>query len=76
MNKFKEIAQSWYNVMFEDTIGKKLADERFAKCLDCEHIKRNEIGVFYYCGACGCPLVSKIRSPMGKQACPKSKWDN
>lgn len=75
MNKLQEIAIAWYNTIFKPEDGRELSDRRFQVCLGCEHIKENEIGKFFYCGACGCPLVSKIRSPKAKEACPKGKWE-
>jgi hypothetical protein len=75
MNKFQEIAIAWYNTLFKPEEGRELADYRFSVCLGCEHMKQSEVGNFYYCGACGCALAAKVRSPKGKDACPKQKWE-
>jgi uncharacterized paraquat-inducible protein A len=44
--------------------------ERYKICNACEHIKISIIGA--KCGACGCPLKSKLALKIS--TCPKDKW--
>ena len=67
MNKFLEIAQSWITAINPSEEKQLIADQRIAVCNTCE------VGDFFYCGSCGCPLKGKIYSPVEK-SCPESKW--
>jgi hypothetical protein len=73
MNKFLEIAQSWITAVNPSEEKQLIADQRIAVCNTCEIRKYNEVGDFFYCGDCGCPLKGKIYSPVEK-SCPKNKW--
>jgi ribosomal protein L37E len=74
MNKFLEIAQSWITSFNPSEEKQAIANQRIAVCNDCPFRAYNNIGNFYYCSACGCPLESKIYSPV-KKSCPKGNWE-
>lgn len=73
MNKFVEIAKSWIIGFRPTEEQQQKADQRIAICNDCPFIKHNDIGDFYYCGKCGCPLKGKVYSPVEK-SCPMGYW--
>ena len=73
MNKFLEIAQSWITALNPSEEKQKIADQRIAVCNTCDFKKHNDIGDFYYCGSCGCPLKGKVYSPVEK-SCPEKLW--
>jgi len=74
MNKFLEIAKSWYTSFNPNEQQQKIAEERIATCNKCDSRKYNELANFYYCGECGCPLKSKTYSPV-ENSCPLNKWE-
>lgn len=74
MNKFLEISQSWITAMNPSEEKQKIADQRIAVCNDCPFRVYNDIGNFYYCGKCTCPLKGKVYSPIEK-SCPEGKWE-
>lgn len=45
----------------------KVAKERIAICLDCEHITEDN-----RCSVCGCHLEAKVKVQIS--SCPKGKW--
>ena len=73
MNKFLEIAKSWIIGFNPTEEQQQRADQRIAVCNDCPYRKYNDVGDFYYCGQCGCPLKGKVYSPVEK-SCPENKW--
>ena len=73
MNKFIEIARSWITAVSPTEEQQQRAEQRIAVCNDCEFRKYNNVGDFYFCGVCGCPLKGKIYSPVEK-SCPENKW--
>jgi hypothetical protein len=74
MNKFLEIAQSWVTALNPSEEKQAIADQRIAVCNDCPFRKYNDVGDFFFCGSCGCPLAGKIYSPVEK-SCPKGFWE-
>jgi uncharacterized paraquat-inducible protein A len=73
MNKFLEITKSWITALNPSEEQQKRADQRIAVCNTCDFKKHNNVGDFYYCGSCGCPLQKKIYSPVEK-SCPENYW--
>jgi uncharacterized paraquat-inducible protein A len=73
MNKFLEITKSWIAALNPSEEQQQRADQRIAVCNECPFRKYNDVGDFYYCGKCGCPLKSKVYSPVEK-SCPENKW--
>lgn len=73
MNKFLEITKSWIAAVNPSEEQQQRADQRIAICDTCDTKKYNNVGDFYYCGACGCPLKGKVYSPVEK-SCPENKW--
>ncbi len=73
MNKFLEITKSWITAVNPNPQQQAIANQRIAVCDTCEFKKYNDVGDFYYCGSCGCPLKGKVYSPVYK-ACPEHKW--
>jgi len=77
---FKEIANSWFNVLSHSPQQKKLADNRFNICLECpskqEILKGKEWSL--KCGECGCPLKAKVYTDYTykdkRGSCPLNKW--
>ena len=74
MNKFLEIAKSWIIGFNPTEEQQKKADQRIAICNECPFMKHNDVGNFYYCGSCGCPIAKKIFTN-ATPSCPKNKWD-
>jgi hypothetical protein len=74
MNKFLEISKSWIASINPSEEQQKRADQRIAACNDCSFRTYSDIGNFYYCSVCGCPLAGKVYSPIEK-SCPKDKWE-
>ena len=74
MNKFLEITKSWIAAMNPSEEQQQKADQRIEVCNECSFRKYNDVGDFYYCSDCGCPLKGKIYSPVEK-SCPKGKWE-
>ena len=70
INKIKEIATGWSNVIIKDEEIEALAKERDDICSQCP-IRITQLGI-YVCGDCGCPLIAKQRSP--ESQCPRGKW--
>lgn len=70
MNKVKEIATAWKNVLVGSDRVKALAEQRIDICNTCE-FKAEQIGI-PVCGVCHCPLLGKTHSP--ENSCPKEKW--
>jgi hypothetical protein len=73
MNKFLEITKAWITALNPSKEKQQIADQRIAVCNTCDFKKYNDVGDFYYCSDCGCPLKGKIYSPVEK-SCPKQKW--
>ena len=73
-SKFLEITKAWITAVNPSDEQQHIADQRIAVCNTCEFRKYNDVGDFYYCGDCGCPLKGKIYSPAEK-SWPKGKWD-
>ena len=73
MNKFIEIARSWIAAINPTPEQQRIADTRIAFCNTCDFRKYNDVGDFFYCGSCGCPLQKKIYSPVEK-SCPEKFW--
>jgi hypothetical protein len=74
LSKFLEIATSWARALNPSEEQQKIAEQRIAACNDCPFRKYNDIGNYYYCGKCGCPLSGKIYSPVEK-SCPDNRWE-
>lgn len=75
MNKLTEIAKAWI-ISFNPTDEQKMISEhRLHMCNLCPFKEYQDKLDFYYCSKCGCPLKSKIFSPVGPQACPDSRWE-
>ena len=75
MNKFLEITKSWIAAMNPSEEQQQKADQRIEVCNECSFRKYNDVGDFYYCGKCGCPLNKKVFST-NYNACPAKKWEN
>jgi len=73
MNKFLEIAKSWITAMNPSEEQQSIADQRIEVCNSCSFRKYNDVGDFYFCGVCGCPLKGKVYSPL-QNSCPENKW--
>lgn len=84
MSKVNDIINGWGNYLKgSDPAILKVAKERAAICAECPLAKHglhtaimpdysiNEIQGMY-CGDCGCPLSTAVRSKNYK--CPKNKW--
>ncbi len=69
--EISNIISGWFNVA-KDKLGilspeiNTKAEERLKICSACPQRKGDN------CGACGCPLVAKVRSPQSN--CPIKKW--
>ena len=74
LSKFLEITKSWITAINPSDEQQRIADQRIAVCNTCEFRKYNDVGDFFFCGSCGCPLKGKIYSPVEK-SCPKGKWE-
>jgi len=74
LSKFLEITKSWITAINPSDEQQRIADQRIAVCNECPFRKYNDVGDFYYCGKCGCPLKSKIYSPVEK-SCPEGRWE-
>ena len=73
MNKLQEIVVSWWRAENPTKEQSKLAEARFAICMQCNS-KKDSVVFNYICGECGCPLGKKIFTPkMG--SCDLHKWD-
>jgi hypothetical protein len=71
MTKVEEIFKSWA-ISFNPTDAQaEKAAARIQICDICEHKKEGTFGPF--CSLCGCPLRSKIYTPL-ENACPLKKW--
>ena len=81
---FKEIAESWFNSIVHSDRLKKLADNRFDICLECDSKEEIFQGKEWSlkCKECGCPLRGKIYTPKTyldentnkRGSCPLGKW--
>ena len=75
LSKIKEIAQAWIIAANPNSQQKKVAEERYSICLDCEHFgKSRPITGEEYCKDCLCPLDKKIFSQRKEYACALGKW--
>lgn len=85
LSKLNSILTGWKNFIFINPQIEKLAKVRAEICAGCDHAdieypfkkwipeeKRIEIIKGLGCDKCGCPLLSKLRSPLEK--CPLDKW--
>lgn len=74
MSKAREIFDGWKNVIFPNKEIERLAKGRMLICNTCEHNSKfhSTIRPDIHCVACGCPLISKTKSP--HSFCPKGKW--
>lgn len=68
-----EIAVAWARSFNPTQEQQDLAKSRLKICGTCEF---RVLGItnIYKCGACGCPLHSKVFATPGPNACPKRKW--
>lgn len=67
MSRIDEIIEGWSNYFFRKPEVEKLARERLAICITCEHYNFLNI-----CTLCVCPGAGKARSPESK--CLANKW--
>lgn len=70
MEKIIEIYNGWKNLVIKQSDIEDMSAWRMEICNDCDK-KVNQLGMDV-CGECGCPLMSKTRSPQSE--CPLSKW--
>lgn len=69
-----EIIVAWHRSRNPTEEQKAIAEQRARICDTCEHKKIIDATKTYICGGCGCPIIKKIYSPKGPDACPKQKW--
>lgn len=69
----REIIKSWFNTFAGTEKQKQLALERLEICNGCEHMTPTVAQIFY-CADCGCPIKTKIFSPV-YNSCPLKKWE-
>ena len=70
-----EIAQAWIIAAKPNETQKKLAQERYATCLKCEHYRKTRpVTHDEHCGHCFCPLNKKIFSAKFG-SCELGNWD-
>jgi len=62
-----EIYHGWKNLAFKNPKIERVAKKRLMICLDCNHLRINNI-----CSKCGCYVFAKVRSPRSK--CPLNEW--
>jgi len=75
MLKITEIVKAWVAASNPTPEQQALAEYRASVCDSCEHKAYAKHIDLYYCNSCGCPLDTKIFSPLsGPQACPLAKW--
>jgi hypothetical protein len=72
MNKVTEIVTAWITSFNPTDEQKKLAEDRYSICLNCE-FRKKRLNV-EYCGKCGCPLSKKIFTQKAYDSCPMGKW--
>ena len=74
MNKIEEIFRAWVSAANPNKIQKKIAEDRFSICNQCEFKRGIENKKWSYtCGICKCPLSKKIFTPV-PNGCPKLFW--
>lgn len=66
-----DIARSWFNVVKHTPEQLAQATERLVICDGCDQKQIRPLVEILVCGACGCPLKSKVYSQRG---CPLGKW--
>ncbi|MET0462298.1 MAG: hypothetical protein ABW007_04065 [Chitinophagaceae bacterium] len=71
MNKIKEIATAWKNVLIKDEEIEALSKQRMEVCNACPK-KVVRFGA-EICAECGCFLVGKTRANVN--GCPLRKWE-
>jgi len=71
MHKIEEIVKSWASALNSTKEEEDRASERLQICSVCEYKKEGILGSF--CGKCGCPLKSKVFTPV-IPGCPEKKW--
>lgn len=78
-----EILNGWKNYFVMDPVVEEVAKKRAEICSSCPSAKHGLHAALLkdgtlkdivgkYCGECGCPLSTKVRSETSK--CPKGKW--
>ena len=84
MLNVKNILVGWKNVIFENVAVEEKAHDRAQICATCPHSSKSKYMDFLIkekqwremegamCDKCGCPLISKLRSPDEK--CPVGLW--
>lgn len=75
ISKIKEIAQAWIIAANPNPLQKKLAQDRYSICVNCEHYGQSRpITGEEYCKDCLCPLDKKIFSQKKERACRLGNW--
>jgi hypothetical protein len=76
-SKFSDIAEGWFNLIFDDEKSRDIAIERLMICAPCEdNSDTPEVNLFSYCKGCGCVLEAKARSLKETNKCPRNLWPN
>lgn len=84
MGKVSDIIDGWKNYFQgSDSVNLETAKERAGICTECPAIKKGLHAAIlpdkqiskikgFYCGDCGCPLSTAVRS--SGYECPRKKW--
>jgi len=67
----REIVGAWATKLIHTDAQKKLAENRYSICNECEH--NVKILGIETCNECGCPLSGKIFTRRNN-SCPLGKW--
>jgi hypothetical protein len=70
VDKSKEIATGYKNLIWKDEEIEKIAEKRGKICESCGEL--NKAGFYLYCDLCGCYVPAKLRSP--ESTCAANKW--
>ena len=75
----RDIKDGWYNLVKMAFGGKvppevmEVAEERYAVCLECPHLKEIRGSKIRRCVQCGCAFPAVVWAPRKK--CPIGKWE-
>jgi hypothetical protein len=76
MDKISEIIGAWMVSFNPNEDQKKLAEERYKICLNCDKYgKKRPLVGDEYCIKCLCPIQKKIFTQKKTETCPLRKWD-